>query len=121
MTLSLGVKDRWRCSLGECHQGKGLRTNNWLIHSRLPLGKVILFTYCRSRKMTSVEFSKDELEIGQNAVVDWNNYLTEVCAGKLQQTNMLIGGANTTVEIDESLFHQKKKIMLNIYLRSNGS
>ena len=70
MTLSLGVKDRWRCSLGECRQDKDLHTNNWLIHSRLPLRKVILFIYCWSRKMTSVKFSTDELEIGQNAVVD---------------------------------------------------
>ena len=108
MILSLGVKDRWRCSLGECRQDKGLRTNNWLIHSRLPLRKVILFINCWSRKMTSVEFSKDELELGQNAVVDWNNYLTEMCAWKLQQTNMVIGGANTTVEIDESLFGRRK-------------
>ena len=108
LTLSLGVKDRWRCSLGECRQDKGLRTNNWLTRSRLPLRKVILFIYCWSRKMTSVEFSKDELELGQNAVVDWNNYLTEMCAWKLQQTNMVIGGANATVEIDESLFSRRK-------------
>lgn len=108
MTLSLGVKDRWRCFFGECRQDKGLRTNNWLIGSRLPLRKVILFIYCWSRKMTSVEFSKDELEIGQNAVVDWNNYLREVCAWRLEQTNMVIRGPNTTVEIDESLFSRRK-------------
>lgn len=58
--------------------------------------------------MTSVEFSKDELEIGQNAVVDWNNYLREVCVWRLEQTNMVIGGPNTTVEFDESLFSRRK-------------
>ena len=79
MTLSLGIKDRWRCSLGECREDKGLRSNDWLIHSRRPPRKVILFIYCWSRKMTSMEFSKDELEIGQNAVMDWNDYLREVC------------------------------------------
>ena len=54
MTLSLGVKDRWRCSLGECRQDKGLRTNNWLIDSRLPLRKVILFIYSWSRSKDDV-------------------------------------------------------------------
>ena len=42
--------------------------------------------------------------MNKNTVVDWNNYLREVCAADLLRNHIAIGGPNTTVEIDESLF-----------------
>ena len=79
MKLCLDAQDRWRCSLKRCRQNKGLCSNNWLVFSRLPFRKVI-FVYSWSRRRTSFKFLEAELEIGKNAVVDWNNYLREVCA-----------------------------------------
>jgi len=42
--------------------------------------------------MSSVTFCKRELKMGQNAVVDWSNYLREVCVWKLQNNYEEIGG-----------------------------
>ena len=42
--------------------------------------------------------------MNKNTVVDWNNYLREVCAADLLRNPIVIGGPNTTVEIDEILF-----------------
>jgi hypothetical protein len=47
--------------------------------------------------------------MGQNAVIDWNNYLREVCIWKLENNqNKEIGGPGLIVEIDESLFVRQK-------------
>ena len=43
--------------------------------------------------MSSVTFCKREINMGQNAVVDWSNYLREVCVWKLKNNqNKEIGG-----------------------------
>lgn len=46
--------------------------------------------------------------MGHNAVVDWNNYMREVCNWRMQQHAVVIGGEGMTVEIDESLFTRRK-------------
>jgi len=47
--------------------------------------------------------------MGQNAVVDWSNYLLEVCIWKLENNqNKEIGGPDLIVEIDESLLCAEK-------------
>ena len=57
---------------------------------------------------TSIRYSKRELEMNKNSVVDWNNYLREVCANHLLQNPPKIGGPGLTVEIDESMFTKRK-------------
>ena len=46
--------------------------------------------------------------INKNAVVDWNKFAREVNTADLLANPVVIGGSNTTVEVDESLFTQKK-------------
>ena len=58
--------------------------------------------------MTLIQYCENELDIKKNAVIDWNNYLREVCAFTLINNSVVIGGAGTTAEIDESLFTGKK-------------
>ena len=41
-------------------------------------------------------------------LVDWNNFLRELCAADLLANPIAIGGPNTTVEVDESLFTRRK-------------
>lgn len=109
MNAVLGLsQDRWRCRLRGCRQDKGIRTNTWLSNSKLPMRKVILFIYCWAYEMTSIEFCTRELEIDHSAVIDWNNYLREVCAYALLQNPAVIGGPNMSVEIDESMFTRRK-------------
>ena len=85
-----------------------IRQGTWLEGSRLSYRQIILFIYCWSKELTSIKFCEEELDMGKNAVIDWNNYLREVCADTLINNPVIIGGPNMTVEIDESLFSRCK-------------
>jgi transposase-like protein len=111
MTLQLtNSHDRWRCKRRQCREDLQLRSDTWLLGSKLSYRKVVLFIYCWTYEMTSVEFCDRELLIGKNATIDWNNYLREVCAGALlhRPNQMFVGGVGLHVEIDESLFSKRK-------------
>lgn len=110
MRLSLSDKeDRWRCYLKDCRKDIPLRKGTWLEGSKLPYRTIILFIYCWSYELSSVSFCERELEINHNAVVDYNNYLREVCAWTLIQNPVIpIGGPGMVVEIDESMFSRRK-------------
>jgi len=99
---------RWRCQRRTCRKEKGIRTNNWLSGSRLPIHTIVYYIYCWAYEMTSVSYCKREFGMSKSAVVDWNNYLREVCVWKIEIGNKEIGGPNLIVEIDESLFVRRK-------------
>ena len=68
-----------------------------------------MFIYCWSKEYTSIEFCRTELGISSDeTVVDWNNYLREVCAQSLLANPISVGGPGLTVEVDESLFVRRK-------------
>jgi len=108
MTLHFVGRVRWRCRVRGCRQEVSLRVGNWLEGSKLPIKTIVLFIYCWSFEMTNVNFCERELNMSSNSVVDWNNYLREVCASHLLTNPRIIGGPNLTVEIDESLFSRRK-------------
>lgn len=107
MSLSVG-SDRWRCNKRTCRTEIGIRRGTWLEGSRVDFQKVVLFIYCWSKELTSVEFCNEELSLNHNTTVDWNNYLREVCAWRLIQNSTVIGGDGLHVEIDESMFSRRK-------------
>ena len=49
-----------------------------------------------------------QLGIKKNTVVDWNNYLLEICTADLLDNPAIIGGLNTTEEMDRELVYLKK-------------
>lgn len=101
-------QDRWRCRKMECRQDIPIRKDTWLQGSRLSFRQIVYFIYWWSKEKTSITFCAEELDISLPCVVDWNNYLREVCADTLLRNPVVIGGLNTTVEIDESLFSRRK-------------
>ena len=99
----------WRYSIRGCRVELELRKGILLENFNLSYRKVVLFIYCWSREMTSRDFCEREIEINKNTVaVDWNNFLCEVFAAELIANPIAIGGPNTTVEVDESLFARIK-------------
>uniref|UniRef100_A0A0L8GRY1 ISXO2-like transposase domain-containing protein n=1 Tax=Octopus bimaculoides TaxID=37653 RepID=A0A0L8GRY1_OCTBM len=83
-------------------------TENWFANSRLSFHKAALFIYRWAYNMTSIKFYEHELEMKANCVVDWNNYLREVCAAHILANPRVIGGPNMTVEINKSVFTKRK-------------
>jgi len=56
-----------------------------------------------------MDLNKREFGLSKvTAVVDWNNYIWEVCVCGLSQSDSKIGGASRIVEIDESLIVRRK-------------
>jgi len=60
------------CQRRDCRKEKGIRVNNWLNGSRLPINGIVYFIYSWAHELTSVTYCKRELGIGKNAVVDAN-------------------------------------------------
>ena len=57
-----------------------------------------------------VTFKKSfrEMNLGEHTFVDWRNYLRDICAEHLLRNPTVIGGVGITVQIDESVFVQRK-------------
>ncbi|XP_050691605.1 uncharacterized protein LOC126983150 [Eriocheir sinensis] len=101
-------RSSWRCHKGRCREEVNLRKNTWLEGSTLPMNKIIEFIYAWTKEYTSIKFCRDELGISHDAVVDYNNYLREVCAHEILNNPVKIGGPNCTVEIDETVYAKRK-------------
>ena len=109
MTLNLRDKgDRWRYNNRGCRLEKGLRKDTWLENSNIAYQKVVYFLYAWSKERSSMEYCKHELGVGHTTVVDWSNFLREVCSSDLLANPIQIGGPGMVVEIDESLFSKRK-------------
>jgi transposase-like protein len=109
MNLSLNDRqDRWRCTRGGCKEDVPLRRGTWLEGSNMQFRTIVIFVYCWSKNLTSIAFCDHELDIRKQCVIDWNNYLREVCADSLLRNPVVIGGPGMHVEVDESLFSRRK-------------
>ena len=64
--------------------------------------------YGCSKEMTSVSFCEHELGIQKTTVINWNNFLREVCAAEMLAHPVVIGGPGRVVEADELLFSRRK-------------
>nr|XP_027203037.1 uncharacterized protein LOC113796938 [Dermatophagoides pteronyssinus] len=107
MKLSFCDGVRWRCN--SCRTKKSIRKGTWFESSRLSFLSALRFIYGWSQEMTSVKWCEKQLNMNHNTVVNWNNYMREVCVKVLAQRNQnKIGGPGKIVEIDESLFTKRK-------------
>ncbi|GFR27929.1 DDE_Tnp_IS1595 domain-containing protein [Trichonephila clavata] len=82
MKLYFGKQIFWKCNVEECNQHLDVRTGNWF---------------------------EEWLGIADKTVIDWNNYMREICALEMdEKERKQIGDEGLIVEIDESLFVKRK-------------
>uniref|UniRef100_A0A0K0F7P3 DDE_Tnp_IS1595 domain-containing protein n=1 Tax=Strongyloides venezuelensis TaxID=75913 RepID=A0A0K0F7P3_STRVS len=112
MKLVMGSTPCWRCYVRDCIKDCGIKNETWFEGSRIPFRTAILFIYCWTRELTSVNFCKEDLHMNHNTTIDWNNYLREVCFFKEESSQTKIGGEGQTVEIDETL--ETKEIFVEL-------
>lgn len=90
MTLSLGEKvDRWRCNARACHCQCNLRKGIWLENSKILLDTFIFFVFFWSKEYTSLSFYATEFNFSNHTIVDWKNFLREVCADTTSSRHVL--------------------------------
>lgn len=109
MKLSLGGRPQWWCRKKECKTTVRLRSGNWLENSRLPFLTALRFIFCWCEELTSIKWCAKHLGMSKSTAVDYNNYMREICAWSVIQSNSgKIGGDGKHVEVDESLFTKRK-------------
>ncbi|GBO35922.1 hypothetical protein AVEN_117303-1 [Araneus ventricosus] len=67
------------------------------------------FIYCWCKELTSIKFCEKQLDLSDKTVIDWNNYMRELCVLDMEnKPKKKVGGPDCIVEIDESLFTKRK-------------
>ena len=100
--LAMHERPRADVSDGVCWWCPGCKTRKsikWLL--------LLLHFWARDYPVTSVA---EDVGIDSSTVCDMYQWLREVCSTKLLQTPIILGGQNTIVQIDESLFRHKPKV-----------
>uniref|UniRef100_A0A0L8HU42 ISXO2-like transposase domain-containing protein n=1 Tax=Octopus bimaculoides TaxID=37653 RepID=A0A0L8HU42_OCTBM len=74
--------------------------------ANLDIREVLMFIY-----FWAYEERKYQRELGWNskAICNWKNFLCDICAEKLLMDPILLGGPGREVQIDESVFTQRKR------------
>lgn len=107
--LYFGKEIFWKCNVKKCQKKVNIRNGNWFSKSRIPFTTAVRFIYGWSHEMTSIKWCEQQFNLSENTVIDWNNYLREVCAMAIENKQQgKIGGPGLIVEIDESLFSKRK-------------
>ena len=92
-----------------CKTRKSIRHGSFFTKSHITLQKwlLLLHFWARDYPVTSVA---EDVGIDSSTACDVFQWLREVCSTKLLQTPIVLGGQNTIVQIDESLFRHKPKV-----------
>ena len=99
-------KYRWRCT--QCQNRLCLRKGSFYYNSRLPLQKWMILMHCWAYEYP-VTTAAVEASVSEGAAVQVYQYLREVCSTTLINTPIILGGNQTIVQVDESLFRHKPK------------
>ena len=95
----------WRCP--SCRTFKSLRTGSFFENLRFNLRNIIKMIYYFSIEMSQTKTAK-ELNVSRSSIVDFFHKLKYVCVQDLKPDEIVLGGPNKVVEIDESLFARAK-------------
>ena len=98
----------WYCP--QCYTRKSIRKNSFFDKSRLSLQKWVQLLYMWVRQYPVTD-ACEEAEVGERAAIDIYQWLREVCSqALLNSPPITLGGQQTVVQIDESLFRHKPKV-----------
>lgn len=96
---------RFRCP--DCRHTVSIRQGTFLQNAKLSLREFIWMAYLWAYDTPNKSIG-EHLSLSEPTVVDWLNFLREICSWKLLQLNVRIGGLGKIVQIDESLIYKAK-------------
>ncbi|XP_057292022.1 uncharacterized protein LOC130614603 [Hydractinia symbiolongicarpus] len=100
-----GVK--WRCQKLDHTKDVSIQRNSWFEGSNMTLEEVIELTYWWSTGTEQVNICQ-EMGLSSATIVDWANFLREICDEIVIKRSKPIGGKGVKVQIDESKFGKQK-------------
>ena len=111
---SVAMRERPRADVSDgwcptCKTRKSIRSGSFFEKSHITLQKWLLLLHLWSREYAVTRVSED-VGIDSSTACDVYQWLREVCSTKLLHMQIVLGGQNATVQIDESLFRHKPKV-----------
>ena len=103
------ISDKYSWWCRGCKTRKSVRHGSFFARSKLELEKLILMMYLWSRECP-VGDAAEQAGISERVAIDIYQWLREICTEKLLQAPIVLGGAGTIVQIDESLYRHKPKV-----------
>ena len=98
----------WWCRT--CKGRKTIREDSFFSNSRLILQQWFLLMYWWARQYPVTD-AANEAGVDRGTACDVYRWLREVCSTRLLQTRIVLGGPGVVVQIDESLFRHKPKVV----------
>ena len=99
----------WWCRT--CKSRKSIREGSFFSKSRLTLQKWLILMYMWAREYP-VKDAAEEAEVQEKTAIDLYQWLREVCSTRLIADGpVVLGGPGSIVQIDESLFRHKPKVV----------
>lgn len=98
----------WWCKT--CKTRKSIRQGSFFSKSKLTLQKWLLLILYWSKE-TPVTDAACDVKVELRTAIDVYQWLREICSTKLLQVPIILGGQGVIVQVDESLFRHKPKVI----------
>lgn len=98
---------RFECSLRSCRKKRTIRFGSFFEHVKLSLCDSMLLLHLWARGC-SEKYVCDDYSFSKQTVVDWFRFGRDLCVYHFENSHDLIGGENSTVEIDETHVVKRK-------------
>ena len=98
----------WYCR--DCKTTKSIRVNSFFCKSKLSLQKWMIVMVWWAKEYPVLKAAK-EADTSDNTACQIYQWLREVCSTKLLQTPIILGGPGVVIQIDESQFRHKPKVL----------
>lgn len=91
-------------------------------HTKLPIQSSLAIMYCWSKDLSVLQTKNllGGIVTQSNTLVDWRNYLREVCQREFAEAQPM-GGPGQIIQIDESLMRGRRKYNRGRLLRGNAA
>lgn len=97
----------WRCS--KCKSTRSIRHGTFFANSKLSIRQILDLMYFWSQKLDSHSFLRRHCDFAsESTIVDWKNFVRDICAEYFIKHPQIIGGVGHIVEIDESAWTKRK-------------
>ena len=103
----------WYCRI--CKMTKSIRQQSFFSKSKLSLQKWLIAIYWWSREYPVIKLA-EEIEITEDTACNLYQWLREVCSTKLISSPIILGGPGIVVQVDESQFKHKPKVIYYIII-----
>merc|ERR1712228_82989 len=99
----------WCCPNISCRTTRSVKSRSFFFNANLPLWKAVRLFHFWAMGTPLSTVARD-LDIKERTIVDWFNFIREICTRYVNDTRIPIGGKDEYVEIDETMCFETPQI-----------